>query len=63
MYKSVVIAFCFGNHNNQYKSLAVVSGTCKPTGACKQEIGLDKLTRDITIPFNLKRCDEGRNVR
>ena len=32
-------------------------------GACKQRIGLDELPRDMTIPFHLKGCDEGRNVR
>ena len=64
VYNSVIVAaFLLSNHNNDY-----IQATCSFIAMSKLAglqvgVGLEKLPRDVTIPFHLKEYDEGRKFR
>ena len=61
VYNSIIVAaFLLSNHKNDATCSFIVMSKL---AGLQAGVGLEKLSRDVTIPFHLKEYDEGRKFR
>ena len=64
VYNSIIVAaFLLSNHNNDYIQATCSFIVMSKLADLQAGVGLEKLPRDVTIPFHLKEYDEGRKFR